>query len=120
MRYNPESLNDHRAFVEHLLSIIDTKLQYIEYHTRALITAHHSTQTHQLVTAPTSVAFSQPIDEEVFSQIESYSKTTRLLLIMRRSLCGKNSSIVYDLLSNDKYLDYFDKQLEKVLDRGTL
>lgn len=115
IKYTPQSLHDHRAFIEHLLSIIDTKLQYVEYHTSVLINEHSAAQY------PVSIEGQRPpssINEQVFAQIEQYSKTTRLLLLLRTHVCGNNSSLVYDLLTNNKFLDYFDEQLKALLEQS--
>jgi hypothetical protein len=54
-------------------------------------------------------------NEAIFNQIEAYSRTTSLLLLMRINLFGKNASLIFELLSDDKFLDYNDIELEKKL-----
>ena len=117
IKFTPESLHNNAAFVEHLLSIIDTKLQFVEYRTSKVIKT--------MVNVPNG-GFDGFMDDEfqieetietseVFNQIEEYSRTTSLLLLMRTNLSGKNASLIYDLLSDDKFLKFKDIDLEKKL-----
>lgn len=124
IKYIPKSLSEHKHFIEHILSIIDTKLQFVEYKTSAFIKSY--------VKAPYSLSdindsfdiFSLDLDlssadnENIFNQIETYSKTTRVLLMMRKKLCGKNASIIFDLLSQDKYLKSKYKEIEALLEKN--
>jgi len=119
IKYIPKSLNDHKAFVEHLLSIIDTKLQYVKHRTNKLINAHtkaivyeETAQGEQLLSLDSS-----PEQEELFLLIEKYSKTTKLLLLLRTKLNHRNVSLVYDLLNNDQYLEYDSESLGKILNQ---
>ena len=122
IKYIPKSLSEHKYFIEHILSIIDTKLQFVEYKTSAFIKSY--------VKVPYSISkINGPIDvlsfdlrlsptdnEKIFNQIEEYSKTTRLLLMMRKKLCGKTASVIYDLLSQDKYLNSEYLEIELILE----
>ena len=118
IKFTPESLHNNDAFVEHLLSIIDTKLQYVEYRTSKVIKT--------MVKVPNGQSDDFLMDDdfqieeaiensEVFNQIEEYSRTTSLLLLMRTNLSGKNASLIYDLLSDDKFMKFNDIDLEKKL-----
>lgn len=117
IKYIPKSLDDHKAFVEHLLSIIDTKLQYVKHRTNKLIASYESSAVYEneidgflidSIKLPTE-------QEEIFSLIETYSKTTKLLLLLRTKLNQQNVSLVYDLLNNDRYLMYDSKDLGQML-----
>jgi len=115
IKFTPESLKNHAAFVEHLLSIIDTKLQFVEYRTSKVIKSMVKEPYGQF-----DVLLHDEFDEdlqngELFNHIEEYSRTTSLLLLMRTNLCDKNTSLIYDLLSNDKFLEFNDIELEKKL-----
>ena len=123
IKYVPESLTDHRAFTEHILSIIDTKLQFVEYNTSALIAEHtnqekYFAQPPPLLKETTPVLAPSTITDKVFSQIEQYSKTTCLLLILRSSLCGKNASLIYELLTDNQFLNFRDEELQKMMEKS--
>ena len=113
IKYIPESLSDNKAFVEHMLSIIDTKLQFVKHRTNALITAHATSSIYQSSVSPIVEDISQDIlntpleSEKVFSMIENYSKTTNLLLLLRSKLSENNVSLIYDLLCNDRFMNFF-------------
>lgn len=124
IKYTPKSLNDHKNFVEHILSIIDTKLQFIEYRTNAFIKSYvkspynlsNLNDSYDMLSL--DLRLSPTDNEKIFNQIEEYSKTTRLLLIMRKKLCGKNASIIYNLLSQDEYLNSEYLEIELVLEKS--
>lgn len=119
IKFTPESLENNDAFLDHILSIIDTKLQFIEYRTSKIIKS--------AVDEPNAVsdsAFHHQLEYDVnqdmksdkmLNHIEEYSRTTSLLLLMRVNLSGKNASLVFDLLSEDKFLNFEDIDLEKKL-----
>ena len=118
IKYIPDSLKNNDAFVEHVLSIIDTKLQFVEYRTSKIINSCVNESNY-----PLGSEFHEEIElnikgvknEEIFNQIEEYSRTTSLLLLMRINLYNKNVSLIFNLLSDDKYLNYNDIELEKEL-----
>lgn len=119
IKFTPESLKNHAAFVEHLLSIIDTKLQFVEYRTSKVIKSMVKEPYGQfdlLLHDEDDSNFEEDLQNgEIFNHIEEYSRTTSLLLLMRTNLCDKNTSLIYGLLSNDKYLEFNDIELEKKL-----
>jgi hypothetical protein len=122
IKYIPESLKDQKAFVELLLSIIDTKIQFAKHRTHALISSFSNTPVTQddyqsvllenfsldLGDAPTESGI-------IYSLIEKYSKTTYLLFQLRKCLSHDNVSIVYDLLCNDKFMLYDSEELNSLL-----
>ncbi len=118
IKYIPDSLKNNDAFVEHVLSIIDTKLQFVEYRTSKIINSSVNESNY-----PLGSEFLEEIElnikgvknEEIFNQIEEYSRTTSLLLLMRINLYNNNVSLIFNLLSDDKYLNYNDIELEKEL-----
>ena len=125
IKYIPESLNDHKAFVEHMLSIIDTKLQFTKHRTNALISSYSSSpvladdkDTALLENFTLDHSISPKENEKIFVLIERYSKNTNLLLLLRAKLTEKNVSLVYDLLNNNRYLNYENEVLEKMLEKS--
>lgn len=123
IKYIPESLNQNKAFVDHLLSIIDTKLQFSKHQVNALITSFSTTSALQGSDTggdqfDSTFSLLPSTSEKVFSLIEQNSKTTNLLLILRTRLTQKNVSLVYDLLSNDRYLEYESKDLENLIEKS--
>ena len=120
IKFTPESLKNNDAFVDHLLSIIDTKLQFIEYRTSRIINdlVKEPNSLQQRLNNKLEINLDVVENEKIFDQIEEYSRTTSFLLLMRVKLCGKNASLVYDLLSDDKYLKFSDTELEKALENS--
>ena len=121
--YYPESYKDHQAFVELILSIIDTKLQFIKDKTVSLIHSNslqfdcppilqHNIQRCEI--EHFEYIFTDE-SEEVFKTIEFYSKSTNLLFLLRSSLTNENVSRIYDLLSNDRYLHFEHEELLAVV-----
>jgi hypothetical protein len=122
IEYIPESLNDHKAFIDLILSIIDTKLQYVKHRTDLLINAHNIAFSeagyHTIELQSNSTIDEDSIlanREQVFSLIEQYSKSTNLLLTMRTEISESNVSRIYDLLSNDQYLHFETEELISML-----
>lgn len=121
IKYIPESFSDNKAFVEHMLSIIDTKLQFVKHQTNELIASYSTSAIYQSSDSPfiediSSELLNTPLEsEKVFSRIEHYSKTTNLLLQLRTNLSQKNVSLIYDLLCNDRFMEFESKALEKLL-----
>ncbi len=117
IKYTPESLINDVVFVEHILSIIDTKLQFVEYRTsktiKSLVKESNIYTDSDLEKENITIEVIE--NEKVLHQIEEYSRTTSLLLLMRVNLFGKNASLIFNLLSNDKFLEYSDIELEKKL-----
>jgi hypothetical protein len=118
VKFTPDSLKNNDAFVEHILSIIDTKLQFVEYRTSKIIKSvikEPNPLAESLFDVEEEFNIEEIENEELFNQIEEYSRTTCLLLLLRINLFGKNASLVFELLSDDKFLDYNDIDLEKKL-----
>jgi len=119
IKFTPESLKNNDAFIEHLLSIIDTKLQFVEYRTSKVIKSlvkETDGPFDPLFQIEEEFDIEKEIENStVFNLIEEYSRTTSLLLLMRTNLTGKNTSLIYDLLSDDKFLNFKDIELEKKL-----
>ena len=118
IKFTPDSLRNNDAFVEHVLSIIDTKLQFVEYQTSKFIKSTVNDSNYPLESEnweEMEFNFEDIKNEKVFNQIEEYSRTTCLLLLMRVNLYAKNVSLIFNLLSDDKFLKYHDIDLEKKL-----
>jgi len=118
IKFTPDSLKNNDAFVEHVLSIIDTKLQFVEYQTSKFIKSTVNDSNYPLESEnweEMEFNFEDIKNEKVFNQIEEYSRTTSLLLLMRVNLYTKNVSLIFNLLSDDKFLNYNDIDLEKKL-----
>ncbi len=117
IKFTPESLSNNDAFVEHILSIIDTKLQFVEYRTSKIIKSLviESNIYDEMIFEEGKMVNTEIGNEKVLNQIEEYSRTTSLLLLLRVNLYGKNASLIFNLLSDDKYLKFNDLELEKKL-----
>lgn len=118
MQLTPENQRHNPAIVEHLLGIIDTKLQFIEYYTakilNAIVDEPDETAAQEFPALP-EVDIEKMEHNNVIDHIEAYSRTTYLLLFIRANLHEKNASTVFDLLAENKYLNYSGKELEKKL-----
>ena len=113
--------NSATPIMEQVYSIIDSKIQYVDYLTNQAIQPFlHNFKLQNLPNGKIDV---DPNDRMVTSvnpsflmQIEKNSKTKKLLLVVRRKLCFHNASMIFDLLTDNKYLNYTEKSLAKFLD----
>ncbi len=97
-----------RAFIDQLYSIIDTRLQYIEFHTQAIFKACSGelANSHTLQHSPLS---------SILDHIEQYSKTKKQLLFLRSLIKRENARIIYDVLQEDRFKGYTEKEIKELL-----
>ena len=110
---------------EQVYSIIDSKIQYADYLTQLAIQPFvdrdslqgGATFSHK-GTRP-NYGYGQ-VGGAFLIQIERTSKVKRLLLIIRSKLCIQNAQTSFDLLTDDRYLDFSDKALTSLLETAIL
>ncbi len=105
--------------IEEVYSIIDTKIQYIDYLTNQAVLPFIHTGS---LTGGSTFAKSGPLyskgnkSDNFLNQIEVNSKQKCLLLVIRTMLCIENAHAAFDLLTENKFLSYTEKALTKVLE----
>jgi len=97
-----------RAFIDQLYSIIDTRLQYIEFHTQAIFKACSGelATSHTLQNSPLG---------SILDHIEQYSKVKKQLLFLRSLIKRENARGIYDLLQEDRFKTYTEKEMKQLL-----
>ncbi|MEL6925935.1 MAG: hypothetical protein AAFO94_17975 [Bacteroidota bacterium] len=109
------------SIIEHVYGIIDSKFQFIKHRTNRLIETQMDNQSIQIPDLIDGEDLMQRLgkighDASILQHIEEYSKTTRMLLFLRNYLCNANSRIILDLLTDDIYLNFNERELKIVID----
>ncbi len=114
---------ENQPLIEQIYGIIDTKIQYIDYQTNRLVNNLIGFDINNVPKPDQNVADFDDLDrahsrcDSFLTQMEQYSKTKRLLLLMRSYLSEINASIILELLSENRFRKYDDKELKRYLDR---
>jgi len=100
-----------RAFIDQLYSIIDTRLQYIEFHTQAIFKACSGklASSHTIQHSPLG---------SILDHIEQYSKIKKQLLFLRSLIKRENARSIYDLLQEDRFKNYNEKETKQLISEG--
>jgi hypothetical protein len=107
--------------VENLYSIIESKIQFIEYRTNEMLNAYLEAdeKAHQVSDYESpgiqEMSFTGSVNDFVFSQIETSSRSIHRLLQFKSALSSQNALAILDLLTDDKYLVCSESQLLKML-----
>lgn len=107
--------------VENLYSIIESKIQFIEYRTNEMLNAYLEAdeKAHQVSDYENpgiqEMSFTGSVNDFVFSQIETSSRSIHRLLQFKSVLSSQNALAILDLLTDDKYLVCSESQLLKML-----
>ncbi len=106
---------------DEVLSIIDTKLQFIDYELNSFLAkqsplraceARSSTgSATAFAAAPTTV------DEDVLSMIELSSHKKSILLLLRRLLKEENAKDILNLLGSNRFQYYSNDQIQQYLSK---
>ena len=110
------------SIVEQVFGIIDSKLQFTKYQTNKRIKAHLEKYAIDISDCKEDCDFLSKIksgighDATIFQYIESYSKTTHLLLFLRNYLNRANAKIIFELLNDDIYLNFSEKELKIIVE----
>ncbi len=105
------------SVVENIYSIIDSKIQYLDYQTRELIRplAGENTQEDQVSNTEKGLEDLKN-EEQWFLAFEKYSKVKKVLLLLRNYLNKENAFLVLSLLADDQLTKLSQKDLEYRLD----
>ncbi len=97
-----------KSLVNDVFQILDSRIQYIDYQlgklSRRSRQANHSTEP-----SPTDDLFSIEI---IFKQIELHNRSLKLLLLLRSQLNILNAPLIFELLTDSKYLDFDEVELK--------
>ncbi len=95
-------------------SIISSRLQYIKFKQQRLFESDNqpeNTDQSFQITDDVSAAYAH----ELIVEFENYSRANRLLTMMWNHLKKNNAKKVFELLSNNDYLNYSVEDLSKIL-----
>ncbi len=106
--------------IEHILGVIDTRLQLIDFKTKQMMSSFIDLETMQ----PKPHRFGMKIpsmesvvanNEKVLQQIEIYSKTVKVLLTIRAKVNVQNAFIVLYILEDNKFLNFKEDVIVRML-----
>ena len=106
------------AFVEGIYSIIDSKIQYLDYQTRELLSPLTGEKTPKdLKSTKEKTLKDLKKAEQWFLAFEKYSKIKKILLLLKKHLLRNKENpekamLVLSLLANDQYITISQKDLE--------
>ena len=100
-----------RSFLNDVFQILDSRVQYIEYQLSKLSRQSLLSNQSTALTEPESL-FSIEI---TFKQIELHNRSLKLLLLLRSKLNVLNAQIIFELLTDSKFLDYDESDLKEAL-----
>ncbi len=107
------------SVVENVYSIIDSKIQYLDYQTKELVRplSEESTPKETVTGAAKSDSFVTLHEaEQLFLHFEKQSRFKKLLLLTRRYLDNDNALLILSLLADDLLLNFNEKDLAYLLD----
>ncbi len=92
--------------------IISSRLQYIKFKQQRLFEADQQSDKAELrITDDVSAAYAH----ELIVEFEKYSRANRLLTFMRNQLRKNNAKMIFELLSNNRFLNYSVEDLSVIL-----
>lgn len=102
------------SVVENIYSIIDSRIQYLDYKTKELVRPLIGENTPKKVVGKSRCAIPSilKIEEQLFLHFEKHSKIKKLLLLLRNYLDKENAFLVLSLLADDQLLLLSQKDLE--------
>ena len=107
------------SVVENVYSIIDSKIQYLDYQTKELVRplSEGNIQKKTVTGETSSDSFvSLHEAEQLFLHFERQSRLKKLLLLTRRYLDDGNALLILSLLENDILLNFSERDLVFILD----
>ena len=118
--------SDQQELIHHLFGIIDSKIQYIDYQMEIVTSSFVDLSTlgfHSLRNTSngqeSSVTKSvMANNRRILDKISEYSATTKLLLVLRSHLDTTNAELVLDLLTDNRFTQLTDKELEHQLNKN--
>lgn len=107
--------------VEQLYEIIDTKIQFINFQTKQIVESITGIKNPSALDInedqPTSVGinFSHNNCDSFITLMEEYSRSKRLLLLMRSMLNDKNTTIIYNFISTNAFMNFNERELKLMI-----
>jgi len=112
---------------ELVMGIIDSKMQFVKHRTNSILAQKLDDNSFSLSSIQNdrkedilSKVEKTGHDASILQYIEGYSRTTRMLLFLRNYLDLTNAKIIFDLLTEDIYLNFNEKELKIVIDGRNL
>lgn len=118
-----DSSQSQHQLMENILEIIDSKIQYIKFNLEKTIRSSAPTREHSSHLSPPQRAYNEASSNQllastdILDKIEVASKIINRLLLLRNNLNPYNAKLIFELLSNNTYLDYSSEDLKKVVDK---
>ena len=109
---------EEKTLVNQVISIIDTKIQYIDYQTNHVVSSIIGTELQNVPRPSVDVSeisnfnFSYNNCDSFLTLMEEYSRTKSLLLTLRQHTNHKTAQLIFDLLSDNQFIAFTDKELE--------
>lgn len=100
-----------RSLFNDVFQILDSRIQYIEYQLSKL--SRQSLLSSQNATLAEPALFSI---ETTFKQIELHNRSLKLLILLRSRLSILNAPVIFELVTDSKYLDYDEEDLRMELE----
>lgn len=97
-----------RSLLNDVFQILDSRIQYIEYQLSKL--SRQSLQSNQSK-APSEEEGIYSI-EMIFKQIELHNRSLKLLILLRSQLSILNAPVIFELVTDSKYLDFDESELK--------
>ncbi len=111
-----------QPIIEYLYGIIDSKSQYIDYQLNAVINSSLNLGSQldvKTITEKNIYLHTSKFENQlVFDKIVQFSKTKRLLLILRSMLELHNTEVVMELVTDNLFMYYSEKLLIQKLQNG--
>ena len=105
--------------VDQVFGIIDSRIQYLEFQNNCFVDQCFQVETTTSSPSTSDDATPRHYLLRQFDQLMDYarqaSSTLRLLYLLRSLLLPKNATLVLELLSNNRYLDYSEERLQFLL-----
>jgi len=122
-----EYSSTNESMKEVVMGLIDSKMQFVKHRTNSILAQKLDDSTFSLLSEKKdgeedilSQVEKTGHDASILQYIEGYSKTTRMLLFLRNYLDTTNAKIIFDLLTDDIYLNFNEKELKIVIDGRNL
>ena len=97
-------------------SIISSRVQYVKFQQQKLIeTVDNNSKIQGHPSFQITDDLSAASANEFIEKFKQFSRAKRLLKLMWNHLSGGNAKFIFKLLSNNKYLEYSEEELVRLL-----
>lgn len=107
------------SVVEHALSVIDSKIQYLDHQTKGIVRPllPEAPPSKEVVgEAKSDSPLSLAEVEKLFAHFEQQSRRKKLLFQLRKLLTSKNALLVLALLTDDNLYEFTEEEIHYILD----